>query len=196
MPVSAREAARGLVLGAARVIALPAALFYMATGRRTGVFRSIMQAAAWLPGATGSIIRVALLQWMAKRCAGRVRVEMGTIFSNPLVEIEEHAYIGAFCSIGWARIEEYVLLGSGVHVVSGPRVHRFERTDVPIALQGGEPRMVRIGRGSWIGNGAIVMADVGEECVVGAGAVVTKPVPAWSIAVGVPAKPVASRKGG
>jgi len=192
--MSARDAGRVAALAVARVVALPAAALYVVTGRSAGVFRSIMQAAALLPGALGSIIRVALLQWMAKRCAGRVRIEMGTIFSNPRVEIEEHAYIGAFCSIGWARIEEYVLLGSGVHVVSGPRVHRFDRTDVPIALQGGEPKMVRIGRGSWIGNGAIVMADVGEECVVGAGAVVTKPIPAWSIAVGVPAKPVASRR--
>ncbi|MGQ9523491.1 MAG: acyltransferase [Armatimonadota bacterium] len=188
-----RDAVRGILVVSARAVTAPAAAFWLATGRRVGVFRSIMQAAAWLPGALGSVIRVALLQWMAKSCASRVRIEMGTIFSNPEVEILEHAYIGAFCSIGWARIGEYALLGTGVHVVSGPRVHRFERTDVPIALQGGEPRMVTIGRGSWVGNGAIVMADVGEECVIGAGAVVTKPVPPWSIAVGVPARPVAKR---
>ncbi len=38
------------------------------------------------------------------------------------------------------------------------------------------------------------MADVGEECVIGAGSVVTKPIPPWSIAVGVPARVLRSRK--
>jgi acetyltransferase-like isoleucine patch superfamily enzyme len=90
-------------------------------------------------------------------------------------------------------IDDYVHLGSGVHVVSGGHGHFFSRTDVPIALQGGEPQPVRIGYGSWIGNRAIVLADVGEECVIGAGSVVTRPIPPWSVAVGSPARVVSTR---
>jgi acetyltransferase-like isoleucine patch superfamily enzyme len=47
---------------------------------------------------------------------------------------------------------------------------------------------VSIGAGCWIGEGAIVLADVGERCVISAGAVVTKAVPGHSIAGGNPAK--------
>jgi serine acetyltransferase len=47
---------------------------------------------------------------------------------------------------------------------------------------------VRIGAGSWIGAGAIILADVGRGCVVGAGAVVTRPLPDFAVAVGVPAR--------
>ncbi|MEX0774950.1 MAG: DapH/DapD/GlmU-related protein [Phycisphaeraceae bacterium] len=49
---------------------------------------------------------------------------------------------------------------------------------------------VRIGRGAWLGAGAIVMADVGAGAIVGAGAVVTKPVPAGARVGGVPARPL------
>ena len=47
---------------------------------------------------------------------------------------------------------------------------------------------VRIGRGSWIGSAAVVMADVGRDAVVAAGAVVTRPLPDATIAGGVPAR--------
>ena len=52
---------------------------------------------------------------------------------------------------------------------------------------------MRIGAGSWIGSGAIVMADVGANAVVGAGAVVTKPVPDAVVAAGVPATVIRTR---
>jgi acetyltransferase-like isoleucine patch superfamily enzyme len=49
---------------------------------------------------------------------------------------------------------------------------------------------VTIGRGAWIGAGAVVLADVGEHAVVAAGAVVVKPVAAGQRVAGVPAKPL------
>jgi acetyltransferase-like isoleucine patch superfamily enzyme len=52
---------------------------------------------------------------------------------------------------------------------------------------------VRIGTGCWIGSAAVVMADVGRNTVVGAGAVVTRPLPDWVVAVGAPARPVRER---
>jgi len=48
---------------------------------------------------------------------------------------------------------------------------------------------VSIGEGSWIGeNVSIIGACIGKHCVIGANAVVTKNIPDYSIAVGVPAK--------
>ena len=41
----------------------------------------------------------------------------------------------------------------------------------------------------------MIMNDVGTGCVIGAGAVVTKPIPDYSIAVGVPAKVIKKRRG-
>lgn len=53
---------------------------------------------------------------------------------------------------------------------------------------------MRIGEGSWVGEAAVLAADVGRQTVVGAGAVVTRPLPDRVIAVGVPAR-VARRRG-
>jgi acetyltransferase-like isoleucine patch superfamily enzyme len=54
----------------------------------------------------------------------------------------------------------------------------------------------RIGRDVWLGAGVKVLGgvDIGDGCVVGAGAVVTRNLPQHSIAVGVPARIVATRE--
>jgi acetyltransferase-like isoleucine patch superfamily enzyme len=46
---------------------------------------------------------------------------------------------------------------------------------------------VAVGRGSWVGEGAIIMADVGEQCIVSAGAVIVKDMPAACLLAGNPA---------
>lgn len=53
---------------------------------------------------------------------------------------------------------------------------------------------VRVGEGSWIGAGAVVIQGIkiGKWSIVGAGAVVTRDVPDYTEVVGVPARPVKS----
>jgi acetyltransferase-like isoleucine patch superfamily enzyme len=52
---------------------------------------------------------------------------------------------------------------------------------------------VTVGRGAWLGSASVVMADVGHGTVVGAGSVVTKPLPPDVVAAGVPARIIRSR---
>jgi len=177
-----------------QVLSLPFLLFYWCAGRTDTVFQSIMQVACLVPATLGVLFRAALLRGMASRCGLRVTVHLGTLFSSPQVEIGENVYIGAFSNIGYACIEDHVLVGSGVHVLSGKHQHGYARQDIPMALQPGTKSPVRIGYGAWIGNGSIVMADVGEEAIVGAGSVVITAIPAWSIAVGSPARVVGDRR--
>jgi acetyltransferase-like isoleucine patch superfamily enzyme len=53
---------------------------------------------------------------------------------------------------------------------------------------------IRIGRGSWLGQNAVVLrgSTIGEGCVIGANAVVRGDIPAHSVAVGAPARVVGS----
>jgi acetyltransferase-like isoleucine patch superfamily enzyme len=53
--------------------------------------------------------------------------------------------------------------------------------------------MVRIGADCWIGGGAVIMADVGPNTIVGAGAVVTRPLPEHVVAAGIPARVIKNR---
>jgi acetyltransferase-like isoleucine patch superfamily enzyme len=89
---------------------------------------------------------------------------------------------------GDVTLEDDVLVGSNVSIINGRRQHGVERLDIPVREQPGEYPRITIGADTWIGDRAVVTADVGKHCIVGAGAVVTKPVPDFAIVVGNPAK--------
>ena len=158
-------------------------------GRR--VFSSASESIARVPGLRGVYLRQAFYTATLVRCGKDVYFGWQSAFSMIEAEIGDRAYIGRFCSIGFAEIGEEVMLADGVQVLSGGREHGRSSDDSrSMHAQSQTYRRVRIGRGAWIGAGAIVMADVGEGAIVGAGAVVNKEIPAGAIAVGVPAKVV------
>jgi acetyltransferase-like isoleucine patch superfamily enzyme len=146
------------------------------------------QAWAIVPGLAGQYLRRAFLSRTLRGCARTATIEFGTLFSSAAASIGERAYIGPRCHLGWAVIERDVVLAAGVHVPSGARTHGIDDPTLPIRDQPTVKMPVRIGAGSWIGSAAVVMADVGHDAVVAAGAVVAKPVPDLTIAAGVPAR--------
>jgi len=86
-------------------------------------------------------------------------------------------------------IEDYVLIGSGVHMYTGN--HRYMDPGKPIYFQGHEPSAsIVLKNGCWIGANAVILPGVtiGQNSVVGAGSIVTKSIPPFSVAVGNPAK--------
>jgi len=46
-----------------------------------------------------------------------------SVFSKPAIRIGQRVYIGRFCSIGWADIQDDVMLADGVQILSGGRQH-------------------------------------------------------------------------
>ena len=77
------------------------------------------------------------------------------------------------------------MIGSRVSIPSGKRQHLDEQGRLaPVARF--EP--VAIGAHCWIGEGAIVLADVGGGCIVSAGAVVIDAVPSGKLIGGNPAR--------
>ncbi len=149
---------------------------------------SFSQLLSLWPGISGQYVRRAFLRQVLAGCGPGVVVEFGTLFSKTGAVLEENVYIGPRCVVGLVHLERDVLLAAHVQIPSGAHAHYFDDPGRPIREQGGERRRVRIGAGSWIGAGAIILADVGRGCVVGAGAVVTRPLPDGAIAVGVPAR--------
>lgn len=146
------------------------------------------------PGWFGNYLRKGFYVLSLRRCSPDCTVSFGTIFSTPECEIGRKVYIGAYCVISDSTIGDGTLIGSHVHLISGKHAHGFEASDVPIRLQRTARSEIRIGGNSWIGNGAIVMADVGQGSVVGAGSIVTKEIPDDSVAVGNPAKIIKTRQ--
>jgi acetyltransferase-like isoleucine patch superfamily enzyme len=115
------------------------------------------------------------------------------VFSKQQVEVGDRVYIGMHCTIGNVVLEDHVTIGSNVDILSGTAQHNFDDPDVPIQDQGGSFVTIRIGANSWLGNGTIVMADIGPGCIVGAGSVVVKPLSDRVIAAGNPARVIRER---
>ena len=107
--------------------------------------------------------------------------------------------IGNRCVIGRGSgivAHESVEIGddvwTGHHVYISDANHGYDDPSVPIGRQFAAARPVRIGDGSWLGHGALVLpgAVIGRHVVVGAGAVVTGELPDHTVAVGNPARVV------
>lgn len=149
---------------------------------------------ALCPGRIGSYLRVAFYRLTLAYCDPSACIEFGVLFSKTGTKIGKNVYIGPYSQIGLATIEDDVLIGPAVLVLSGPSAHGFERVDVPIREQPGTVQRVTIGTDAWIGAGAILMADVNAKTVVGAGSVVTRSYAPQLILAGNPARPLRSRK--
>jgi acetyltransferase-like isoleucine patch superfamily enzyme len=150
-------------------------------------FGMVTQWVSLFPGLTGEWFRLAYLQWCTGLSLKDCCISFGTTFSDPRVKVGNGVYLGRGCDIGYAEVGQDCLIGSGVHIVSGLKQHSFEDLDIPIKDQPQQFSKIIIGEDTWIGNGAIIAADVGKKCVIGAGSVVIKPIPDFAIAAGNPA---------
>lgn len=192
--MDARRMVKMAALAAARGAVLPAVQAFRAEARgadehrlRT-LFAGYSQALAMVPGLTGQLVRRAFYGAVLAECHADSCIQWGTTFSTPDAVVSRGVYIGANCSIGRAVLAEHVTLGSNVHVLSGKNQHGFDDPDAPVQDQPGRYDQVRIGRNTWLGNGSLVLASVGERCVVAAGSVVVDPVPDDSVVGGNPAR--------
>ncbi len=119
--------------------------------------------------------------------------------TRPLV-MGENCDIGAhvlLSSIGGIILGDAVLIAGNCYI-GGGRYHT-EDLDRPIMEQGVYSRgPVRIGDGTWIGASATILdgVKIGRGCVIGAGALVTKDVPDYGVAIGAPAQVIRHRDQG
>jgi virginiamycin A acetyltransferase len=184
--------------GTAAVLALPCVLAFRGGGLVLGAdkaFPGWSQALSLIPGLCGVYLRRAFYRMVLPRCGADACLSFGTVLSHPTAEVGRGVYAGTYCCLGAVTLEDDVLLGSNVSVLNGGQQHGIERLDIPIREQPGRWPRVTIGRDSWVGDRAVVLADVGKHCVIGAGSVVTKPIPDYAIAVGVPATVTRYRNG-
>ena len=125
-------------------------------------------------------------------------VELGAVLHSygGSINLENNVFLGPYVVVyghGGVHIGQNTLVAMHSRIVSSN--HTVPEPGIPIRSQPNIPLATQIGADVWIGAGVTVLGGVtiGDGCVIGAGAVVVSDIPAYSYAVGVPARVVKQR---
>ena len=148
----------------------------------------------------------------ARICPRKGRIDIGAQTAiAPGVMVQGNVTIGQQCTVqAYTMLVGYgeagdaqgtIRIGDGVRIA--PMVmmiaadHVFADAHRPIREQGMAPAPITVGDDVWIAGRVNIVAGVmvGEGAVIGAGSVVTRDIPPYSVAVGAPAKVVKQRGG-
>jgi acetyltransferase-like isoleucine patch superfamily enzyme len=146
------------------------------------VFQTCSELLALVPYAFGLIVRYEFYRFALEHCGSNVVIGFGTVFNYREIRVGSNVLIGRYNVVHHCDFGDYVLTGERCTFLSGSKQHNFRDRDTPMALQAGRLKHIVVERDVWIGSHAVVMANVGEGSVVGAGCVVAQPIPARSIA--------------
>ena len=116
---------------------------------------------------------------------------------NGNVILRKKANVGFNCyivSLNKVEVGENTLFAAYTYVIGGG--HISEELYVPLKDQDTHGIGIKIGRDAWLGAKSMVMdgCNIGDYSIIGAGAIVTKSIPEYSVAVGVPAKVIKDRR--
>jgi acetyltransferase-like isoleucine patch superfamily enzyme len=135
---------------------------------------------------------------------GQIHVSEGAQISDGVIlapyggtiRISQGVFVGPYCVLyghGGLTISENTLIAAGTVIV--PSNHEFADAETPICNQGDTRLGISIAEDVWIGCGVRILdgVSIGQGCVVGSGAVVTRSLDSYSVAVGVPARTIKKR---
>lgn len=178
---------KGRDLRVAQLLAL--ALYY-------ACFRYLPSGSSWLFGKFFRYLRYQCCRHIFLECGRNVNVERGAYFaSGSHLRIGNNSGIGINCHVpSDIIIGENVMMGPNCYIFSAN--HAFNRIDIPMIEQGfNAPKKTIIENDVWIGRGVVFTPGrkVAHGTVVGAGCVLTKDFPEFSVIGGNPSRMIKSR---
>jgi acetyltransferase-like isoleucine patch superfamily enzyme len=137
------------------------------------------------PGAT---VHLGRWSWIGHGC--KIRAHEGEVRIGAKTVVGQECTISAFQHVSIGR---ECIVADRVMLIDFD--HGVVEVDRPVRAQGIYKRDVRVGHNVWVGYGACFLrgATVGNNCVVGTYAVVTKDVPDNAVVAGVPARTLRMR---
>lgn len=142
-------------------------------------------------GPHGDRRRGKLYEPYLKKCGVNFKLASQAFIFNPGgLAVGNDVYIGfnSYIGQGEVEIEDQVLIGNFVSITATNHLCK----NGSFRFGGYESKCVKIGRGTWIGANACVLAgvNIGKSCLIAAGCVVTKDIPDYTIWGGVPGKKI------
>ena len=144
---------------------------------------------ASLPGLPGVFLRRGFYSLVLQKCSTNCHIGFGSFFSHRQSIVEDNVYMGNYCMVGSAHLKQNCLIGSRASLLSGTEQHtRNEKTGSWEAFSKDNQQQITIGANTWIGEGAVIMANTGIGCQIGAGTVLSTPTGDYVVMAGNPAR--------
>ncbi|MEZ5654134.1 MAG: hypothetical protein R3E87_26660 [Burkholderiaceae bacterium] len=183
------NAAKRIVFALAWLLVLPLIVpvwLEKSLGLGERLFVLCAQLISLVPGFVGALLRAAFYRATLDDAHWETSIGFGSVFSHRQVSLGANVSTGNYCVLGHVAIGARTRLASRVSIPSGKRQHLDEYG----AISHGETHytQVRIGADCWLGEGAIVLDDVGDASIVAAGAVVGQAMPGGVLIAGNPAR--------
>lgn len=174
----------------AYIMALPFLIMYWIKPQD---FRQIAEFLSIIPFSLGKKIRFEFYKRTLTSCGQDVTFHFGTVLNYKNITIGDRVSLGRYNSFGMVDMGSDIMTADFCIFLSGRNTHHFDSLEIPINKQGDARRRITIGSDVWVGTSSIVMESVGDGCVIGAGAVVTKPVEQLCVVAGNPARVIRKR---
>jgi acetyltransferase-like isoleucine patch superfamily enzyme len=144
-------------------------------------------------GEIGIIARRTFYSSSLKNCGKNLRVGYGAYIVYPDTEIGNNCAIEEYSVVSRCKIGNDVVIAAGTSLMSGAHHHDVDDLEHTFLFSKDGSRKITLGDNIWIGTNAVVMTDVASDTIIGAGSVVTRTFPPYSIIAGVPAKVIRKR---
>ncbi len=173
-------------------IALPASLVFIIIGYFCILMNRYTESSIFvskIPFYFGERVRCFYYKATLNHLGKDVTFKYGSFCHYRDISIGDRVLIGYYNVLGRVNIGNDVLSGCFVTFTSGLNHHSFEDPASTIASQSSiGPITIHVGNDIWIGNNALICADIADRSVVGAGSVVVKPIEGHSVYAGNPAR--------
>jgi virginiamycin A acetyltransferase len=151
-------------------------------------FELSAQMLALVPGLAGVFLRRAFYRSALAVCGPDLSVRFGAFFTHRAARVGARVYVGPYALVGAAQLGDGCSVGSRASILSGTALHEPGADGRWTPYHIDKLQTVTIGEHVLIGEGAIVMTDVGPRALVTAGAVVSAAVPGGIVVAGNPAR--------
>lgn len=169
-------------------IASSPGVFIYKISKSRELFRTFGEFYSLIPGKFGRYLRACFYHMTLKKSPMNLNMEMFSKFSYPESQVGKGVLIAAYCSIGLVTIGDNSVCAGRVSILSGRYQHNFVDPNRPILEEVNPPQRIHIGENTFVGEGSVVMSDIGNYSIIGAGSVVVDEIADYSIAVGNPAQ--------
>jgi acetyltransferase-like isoleucine patch superfamily enzyme len=158
--------------------------------RSARFFGASKEILAIVPTIIGEYLRSAYYWGVCTYISPDASFMFGSMLARQDTIVRAGCVIGAYVILGHVDIGKNVLIGAHSSSVSGKYMHGKPGARIVEAEGNHQFQTVKIGDGSWIGQGSILLESVGKNCTVGAGSVVFREVPDNTTVMGNPARKV------